>query len=476
MADGQPLPRLSAAEAAARLGVKPETLYAYVSRGLLTRERTAAGSTFDPLEVEGFARRRRPSRPAAPQDGRMPAGTPLMVLDTDVAVIEDGELYYRGRPAAVLATEADLEAVAAWLWSGVDPGTAAPVAGVVGDDDARAVRHLVAALPSSATLLDRIQAAVTGLAATDPLRHDTDAESLRRVGARLLTGVPRALAGAVARPVPAAVGRLGDVLAAGPGGDAVVGGGGGRHAGTGGPSVTTGAGPAAATGRGPRGGTGGGSDVGGGTARTGVAATLWRALSTAAPTPEGVHALSAALVLTVDHDLAVSTLAARVAASARASGYAVVTAALGAFDSALHGNASRAAAGLLARVLAGERVEAALAAVVRDGRGVPGFGHPLYTGMDARARALLPLVAALPEGGRVLAAVEAVAAEVARRAGLHPNLDLALAALVLAAGMSHEAGTAVFAVGRTVGWIAHALAEHEERPLRLRPRGRYTGP
>ena len=54
-----PLPRLTAAQVAARLGVKPETVYAYVSRGLLRRERDAHCSTFDSLEVEAFAARRR---------------------------------------------------------------------------------------------------------------------------------------------------------------------------------------------------------------------------------------------------------------------------------------------------------------------------------------------------------------------------------------------------------------------------------
>ncbi|MGH1527257.1 hypothetical protein ACRAWC_26690 [Leifsonia sp. L25] len=57
------LPRLTAEQTAERLGVKLETLYAYVARGLLARERTAAGSSFDALEVEAFAsaRRRRTS-------------------------------------------------------------------------------------------------------------------------------------------------------------------------------------------------------------------------------------------------------------------------------------------------------------------------------------------------------------------------------------------------------------------------------
>jgi citrate synthase len=41
--------------------------------------------------------------------------------------------------------------------------------------------------------------------------------------------------------------------------------------------------------------------------------------------------------------------------------------------------------------------------------------------------------------------------------------------------MPDDAGEVVFATGRTVGWIVHALDEYREQPLRLRPVGRYTG-
>jgi len=82
----------------------------------------------------------------------------------------------------------------------------------------------------------------------------------------------------------------------------------------------------------------------------------------------------------------------------------------------------------------------------------------------------------LPDAEPVMAAVDAVSAEALRRADVHPNVDLALAALSLAARLPADAGVAVFAIGRLVGWIAHALDEYEQRPLRLRPRGRYVGP
>lgn len=48
--------------------------------------------------------------------------------------------------------------------------------------------------------------------------------------------------------------------------------------------------------------------------------------------------------------------------------------------------------------------------------------------------------------------------------------------LSVSSGMAVEAGETVFAVSRTAGWIAHALEEYGERPLRMRPSGQYTGP
>ncbi|ERK72143.1 hypothetical protein N136_01502, partial [Leifsonia aquatica ATCC 14665] len=111
------LPRLTAEQTAERLGVKLETLYAYVARGKLARDRTADGSSFDPLEVERFAAaRRRRSAPGSPATGRSD-GRPLMVIETTFALIEDGDLVYRGRRAVELARE-PFENVARWALTG----------------------------------------------------------------------------------------------------------------------------------------------------------------------------------------------------------------------------------------------------------------------------------------------------------------------------------------------------------------------
>lgn len=388
------LPRLTAAQTAARLGVKPESVYAYVSRGLLQRQREANGSTFDALEVEAFAARRRRSPTRAP--AHPTTGMPLGVIRTDIADIEDGELLYRGRRARDLIHLPFADTVA-WLWGAERVDAPDPAIG--------SAREMVAALSPHAGAMDCLRAAVTGFAADDPLRRDATPATLHRIGWTLLTGVPVALGGDphvdIARSLTGVWGRTTD------------------------------------------------------------AATI--------------TAVNAALVLLIDHDLAVSTFAARVAASARADGYAAVGAALGAADSPLHISAATRTSRLLTRVRRGMEPDRALGEAVQDGNGIPGFGHPLYDGVDDRAKALFPVIARLPDGEGTMDAVRRLDESVAHRTGLRPNVDLALAALASAARLPDDAASTIFVMGRLAGWVAHIAAEYAEPAMRLRPRGEYVG-
>jgi citrate synthase len=203
---------------------------------------------------------------------------------------------------------------------------------------------------------------------------------------------------------------------------------------------------------------------------------LWARIAGDAPGPGDVALLDAALVLCIDHDLAASTMAARIAASARADLYACVTAALAALSGDAHGSATVAAWNLLTETMRTGRPEAALSRQVAAGHGIPGFGHPVYRGEDPRAAALLRRMRALPRYAAVTHAADRVAGVVRARLGREPNLDLALAAVVVGAGGPPEAAQAVFAIGRTVGWTAHVLDEYEQPALRLRPQSRYVGP
>ena len=185
------------------------------------------------------------------------------------------------------------------------------------------------------------------------------------------------------------------------------------------------------------------------------AGRLWRRWSPLTPTPPRVRALNTALVLLAEHELALSTLSVRVAASARAIPSACVLAGLSALSGALHGGAGRAVHELLAGRAAGQQPDPSARP--------PGFGHPVHRHGDPRTRPLLDAVY-----GFATAADRELIESTATLAAAPPNVDFALAALSYAARMPPEAATAIFAIARTAGWIAHAAEEYGEPPLRFR--------
>lgn len=205
-----------------------------------------------------------------------------------------------------------------------------------------------------------------------------------------------------------------------------------------------------------------------------IAARLWPRI-TAHPADDALlGVLGTALALLADHELAASTLAARVAASVRADPYAVVLAGVGAMGGSLHGGASLAVESLLAEI--GDPADAGRVIGQRQRRGerIPGFGHAVYKDGDGRATTLLTALREAAPETAALALTDAVLAEAERRGLPAPNIDLALGTFSRAAGMVTGGGEAIFAIARTVGWLAHAIEEYD-RPTRLRLRAHYTG-
>ena len=217
-------------------------------------------------------------------------------------------------------------------------------------------------------------------------------------------------------------------------------------------------------------------------AEAGSPGRLWsRLCDRPAAGPGLMRALSAALVLLADHELAASTLAARVAASVRADPYAVVGTGLGAMSGALHGGASLGAETLMAAASGPEDVPRVVAELLRRGEKVPGFGHFVYRGGDPRAILLLDLVRrAAPKSGQ-LAVADAVFAEVRQKSLPEPNIDFALAALARVAGMVRGAGRGDIRGGQDggldrarPGGLLRARPAASPRGLHRQARGRRT--
>jgi len=180
--------RLSTEETASRLGVKRETVYAYVSRGILSRQKAVDGraSTFDENEVDRLRRARNSGHP-----GRLEAP-----VTTAVAEVRDGHVAYRGVPLSDLAGEGmTYEHVAAMLWDVPDasPWTADHLL-------VKAVARAMNQLPAEATLIDQLMAGIVIAAAHDPFRDDrsreTAAQSMRTTVAAVTEALPLVRAGA----------------------------------------------------------------------------------------------------------------------------------------------------------------------------------------------------------------------------------------------------------------------------------------
>lgn len=364
------------ADALAQLGVRAQTLYAYVSRGWISARPDPADprrSLYAALDIARLAaRQKRPRKAGAIAASAINWGEPS--IPTHLSTIDRGRLIYRGKDAVALSASASLEDVATLLWDRVDPPRF-----LEGEDKP---------FPSAFT-------ALAGLV-------DGSAASLRRTPAQLGSDGAQAIA------------RLAS-------------------------------------------GFGLSADD----------APLHRRLATAwRVDAQGADLLRQALVLIADHDLNASTFAVRVAASTGASIAACLLAGLATLSGPRHG-AAGAALTMLIEQAERHGVTAALEQWLAAGHDLSAFGHPLYPQGDARAVALLARLDLDP----VMAQLRDLGSQISGQA---PNIDFALCALARALALPADAPFILFALGRSVGWVGHAIEQGATGSL-IRPRGRYDG-
>jgi citrate synthase len=190
--------------------------------------------------------------------------------------------------------------------------------------------------------------------------------------------------------------------------------------------------------------------------------------------PAASDVIRAALIVSADHELNASAFVARCAASAGASPYDVVSASLATLKGHRHGGETERLSALLAEIGKPERCRVVVANRLRRGERLPGFGHPLYPESDPRAVLLANLAGAAgnQKQWQLLRRLKKAGWELLH---LHPNLDFGLVAVARTYGLPEHAPLLLFALGRTVGWIAHAIEQYALGEL-IRPRARYTGP
>src|ERR1700736_327948 len=178
-----------------------------------------------------------------------------------------------------------------------------------------------------------------------------------------------------------------------------------------------------------------------------------------------------ALVLLADHELNASTFTVRCAASTGLNLYDAVIAGLVALKGPKHGGA-----GVLASRLVKTLVDNDVAPVIRErvalGERFAGFGHGVYKRGDPRAQSVL---AGLARAGAARKFTREIPERIAEATGEFVNIDYALAVLVHSLRLPAGSELALFAMARTVGWLAHASEQLQHGGL-IRPRARYVGP
>ena len=214
------------------------------------------------------------------------------------------------------------------------------------------------------------------------------------------------------------------------------------------------------------------TDVAAGESGPGLAETLQSGWGP--DNPEAEALLGSALVYCVDHELPVSTFAARCIASSEATPYAVVLAGLAALGGVKHGGEIELVEAFLREVEDAGETRAVISGRLRRGERIPGFGHSLYPEGDPRGAGLLSLTARAYPESLAVALSQAVAGEMLRLMGERPTVDFALATVARVLELPRGGAVALFALGRTVGWIGHAIEQYRSGSL-IRPRARYVG-
>ncbi len=439
---------MSAGAAAEVLGIQQATLYAYVSRGLVRSEpdpEDPRRRRYVAADIARLARRKvQRARPERADREALHWGAP--VLDSAITRIEDGHCHYRGVEVTRLAREASIESVARWLWglgglealgqSGGDPEIGMPPDRERDPfraenrlDAHRLATRLEALDPGGLPVAARMSCALALASAEDLAAWDWSEEAFRAAGARIMR-----LLAAVAATMPH------------PG----AGSGGGRRAA---PVIDLETAMEVSAGE-------------------GIAAGLCRGWGLDG---EARALLDAALVLSADQELNVSSFTVRCVASAGSTAPACVQAGLAALQGVKHGGHTARVAALLREAGRPEGVRPALRDRLRRGEPIPGFGHPLYPEGDPRGRMLLELAREARPEAPVLALVEALIEEARAIDGRQPTIDIGLVALAGVLELPAEAPFALFAVGRSAGWMAHALEQLQDGRL-IRPRARYVGP
>jgi citrate synthase len=202
-----------------------------------------------------------------------------------------------------------------------------------------------------------------------------------------------------------------------------------------------------------------------------------------APSAEQVKMLNAAQILQMEHSFNCGTFAGRVCASTLAPIQSSISASIGTLFGKLHGGADQAALEMAMAIGSPDKAEAYVRECLASKEKIMGMGHREYRTVDPRAKILKPMAVELcrdEQSKNLLATLIAVEEACQREfAGqgkeIWANVEFYKGAVFHSLGIPTHYFTALFAMSRVYGYIAHFL-EFSKNSRLIRPRANYTGP
>jgi citrate synthase len=205
--------------------------------------------------------------------------------------------------------------------------------------------------------------------------------------------------------------------------------------------------------------------------------------------PVAAQALDLLFVLHADHEQNASTSTVRLAGSTGANPYAAISAGVSALWGPAHGGANEAVLAMLEQIGTVENIPKFLA-MAKDKSShfrLMGFGHRVYKNFDPRAKIIREMchkvLAKLGRSDNPLFELALRLEEIALKdeyfvsRKLYPNVDFYSGIIYSAIGIPRSMFTVMFAIARTVGWVAHWQEMIADPHMRIgRPRQLYTGP
>jgi citrate synthase len=407
------------AQAIEMLGIKADTLYSYVSRGLIrrlhhpnNRQSLYFREDIDKIRVRSDARR---------SEGVLAAGAIRYggepVIPTSITELTPSGQLYRGRSAIDLAKEGEcFESVAELLWSGIfidgqvvwrfspPPANFQAIAGSLGKlGDEANIHELMSILTlglgmSAGSLSERVK---QGLNVVLDARH--------------LIQVLSGCFGFLAEKRAYRAFRDGES----------------------------------------------------------IVEAMARSLGIAAK-PESLRILNAALVLSADHELNPATFAARIAASCEADLYSCVSAAICAHSGTRIARACDQLEEFFSKTATGALLLKKMISSEKTSRAIPGFSHPIYPKGDPRAYALLQVIRdTIPLNKRVAHIYDFIE-QAATQLQVYPRVEVAIAVMAVALDLPPRSAAGIYTFGRTAGWVAHVMEQRLTGYL-IRPRAKFIG-